>query len=149
MVVSFELSAMSCELSANKNYFIYFYVLISFMRDFLKLEIWQRSHSLTLKIYEVTKTFPKEEVYGLSSQMRRSCSSIPTNIAEGCGRNSHAQTIHFFQISLGSCSELMYQLILCKDLTYIADSIFKELYNLTTEIRKMIYAYSQKLKADS
>ena len=116
------------------------------MRDFLKLEIWQRSHKLTLAIYKVTKTFPKEELYGLSSQMRRSVSSIPTNIAEGCGRNSHAQMINFFQIAAGSCSELMYQIILCKDLSYITDSIFKELYAESIEIRKMIYAYSEKLK---
>jgi four helix bundle protein len=119
------------------------------MRDFLKLEIWQRSHKLTLKIYEVTKTYPKEELYGLCSQMRRSSSSVPTNLAEGCGRNSQAPLAHFFQIAAGFCSELLYQLILSKDLAYIADPIFKELNTETIEIRKMIYAYSGKIKADS
>ena len=61
------------------------------MRDFAKLEIWKRSHLLTLKIYRATKQFPKEELFGLTSQIRRSCFSIPTNIAEGCGRNTNPQ----------------------------------------------------------
>ena len=81
--------------------------------------------------------------------MRRSSSSVPTNLAEGCGRNSQAQLAHFFQIAAGSSSELLYQLILSKDLAYIADPIFKELNSETIEIRKMIYAYSEKIKADS
>jgi four helix bundle protein len=119
------------------------------MRDFLKLEIWQRSHKLTLCIYDITKSFPKEEIYGLSSQMRRSASSIPTNIAEGCGRSSHAQTIFFFEVAIGSCSELIYQILLCKDLFYIPESNYKELYNDANEIRKMLYAYTQKLKTHS
>lgn len=119
------------------------------MRNFLNLEIWQRSHQLTLRIYQLTKDFPKEELYGLSNQMRRSSSSVPTNIAEGCGRNSNPQLLHLLQIAIGSCSELMYQLILCKDLKYTADANFKELYNETVEIRKMIYSFSQKLTAHS
>jgi four helix bundle protein len=119
------------------------------MRDFLKLEIWQRSHKLTLCIYDITRCLPKEEVYGLCAQMRRSASSIPTNIAEGCGRSSQAQTIFFFQIATGSCSELIYQIILCKDLSYITESNFKELYNNANVIRMMLYAYTQKLKVQS
>ena len=119
------------------------------MRDFLKLEIWQRSHKLVLKIYDITQYMPKEELYGLCSQMRRSGSSIPTNIAEGCGRNSHAQMIYFFQVSAASCSELMYQIILCKDLSYITNSVFKELYTETTEIQKMIHTYITRLKSDN
>ena len=65
------------------------------MRDFLQLEIWQRSHQLTLRVYTLTQSFPKEEIYGLTSQMRRSSYSIPTNIAEGCGRNSTAELNNF------------------------------------------------------
>jgi four helix bundle protein len=117
------------------------------MRDFLKLEIWQRSHQLTLKVYKVTTTFPKEEMYGLISQMRRSASSIPTNIAEGCGRNSEAQLSHFLQIAIGSCFELSYQVILAKDLSYISGDMFGELNNEINEVRKMTYVYAQKLKA--
>jgi four helix bundle protein len=65
------------------------------MRNFQDLLIWQKGHQLTLKIYNITKTFPKEEVYGLTSQMRRASSSIPTNMAEGCGRNSNAELQRF------------------------------------------------------
>jgi four helix bundle protein len=89
------------------------------MKNFKELKIWQRSHQLVLDIYLITKSFPKEEVYGLTSQIRRSCSSIPTNIAEGCGRNSDAELNRFLVIAMGSASELEYQLILIKDLGYI------------------------------
>lgn len=88
------------------------------MRDFQQLEFWQRSHRLTLQVYHLTKSFPKEEVYGLASQMRRSASSIPTNIAEGCGRHS-TELKRFLIIAAGSTSELQYQFILSKDLGYI------------------------------
>ncbi len=74
------------------------------MRDFTKLAIWQRSHQLTLKVYSTTKLFPEEEMFGITSQMRRSSSSVPTNIAEGCGRNSNPQLLHFLQIACGSLS---------------------------------------------
>lgn len=115
------------------------------MRNFLTLEIWKRSHLLTLKIYKLTKSFPKSEIYGLTSQMRRSPSSIPTNIAEGCGRNTNPQFAHFLQIVSGSCSEIQYQLILSKDLSYISEEIFKELHSEIVEIRKIIYHYTSKL----
>jgi four helix bundle protein len=115
------------------------------MRDFTKLTIWQRSHQLTLKIYTVTKLFPKEEMFGIISQMRRSSSSVPTNIAEGCGRNSNPQLLHFLQIACGSLSELSYQLILSKDLFYLEINIFNELYTEASELLKMMYAYSSKL----
>ena len=115
------------------------------MRDFSKLSIWQKSHELTLKIYTLTKSFPREEIFGLTSQMRRSASSIPTNIAEGCGRSSNPQFKHFLNFSIGSTSELEYQIILSKDLHYISDIAFNELHPLITEVRKMIYAYREKL----
>lgn len=119
------------------------------MRDFQQLEIWQRSHSLTLKIYSVTKAFPKEETYGLISQMRRSAASIPTNIAEGCGRNSIVELKRFLTIAAGSSSELQYQFILSKDLNYINETLFKELFDEISQIRRMIFGYSEKLKAES
>jgi four helix bundle protein len=115
------------------------------MRDFTKLNCWQRSHQLTLKIYSITKSFPKDELFGLTSQMRRSSSSTSTNIAEGCGRSSNPQLKRFFDFAAGSISELQYQLILSKDLSYISESIFKELNIETIEIRKMIYSYVAKL----
>ena len=119
------------------------------MRDFQQLEFWQRSHKLTLQVYHLTRSFPKEEIYGLISQMRRSASSVSTNIAEGCGRNSSAELKRFLVIAAGSTSELQYQFILSKDLGYITQSIFKELFDEISQIRKMIYSYCERLKADS
>jgi four helix bundle protein len=119
------------------------------MRDFQQLEFWQRIHKLTLQVYKITKSFPKEEVYGLISQMRRSASSIPTNIAEGCGRNSSTELKRFVVIAAGSTSELQYQFILSKDLGYIPDPVFKELLSEISQIRKMIYSYCERLSTDS
>lgn len=115
------------------------------MRNFQSLSIWQRSHLLALETYLITKKFPKEELFGLSSQMRRSASSVPTNIAEGCGHQSNAQLSKFLHIALGSISELHYQFILCKDLHYISEPLFNKLETETIEIRKMIFAYLNKL----
>ncbi|MFT3911700.1 MAG: four helix bundle protein [Ferruginibacter sp.] len=115
------------------------------MRDYQQFAFWQRSHQLTLRIYKATKTFPKEEIYGLVSQMRRSSSSVPTNIAEGCGRFSNAELKRFLVIAAGSISELHYQLILSKDLGYLSEILFKELIDETTQIRKMIHRYCEKL----
>ena len=111
------------------------------MRNFQELSIWVKSHSLTLKIYSATKSFPKEEIFGLTSQMRRSSSSIPTNIAEGCGRNSNPDFKRFLTIATGSSSELEYQLILSRDLKYLSESVFKELEKEIIEIRKMIHSF--------
>jgi len=115
------------------------------MRDFLTLEIWKGSHHLTLKIYRVTKDFPKEEMFGLTSQMGRSSYSIPCNIAEGCGRNSNSQLANFLQIAIGSCSEIQYQIMLSKELSYINEELFNELHTESIEIRKMIFKYREKL----
>ena len=118
------------------------------MRDYQHLEIWQRSHKLTLRVYSVTQHFPKAEAYGLASQMRRSASSVPTNIAEGCGRESIAELKRFLTIAAGSSSELQYQFILSKDLNYIDETLFKELFDEISQIRRMLYSYSEKLKTD-
>ena len=111
------------------------------MRNFRDLSIWLKSHLFTLKIYSTTKKYPKEEAFGLISQMRRSASSIPTNIAEGCGRSSNPDFKRFLTIAFGSSSELEYQLILSKDLEYISESVFKELETDLIEIRKMIHSF--------
>ena len=86
------------------------------MRDFRQLRVWEESHLLVLSIYEVTKEFPKEELFTLTNQIRRSSSSIPTNIAEGCGRETSKDYAHFLQVALGSAFELDYQILLAKDL---------------------------------
>lgn len=95
------------------------------MRDFKKYDIWKLSHLLTLKIYEITKTFPKDEVYGLISQIRRASVSITTNISEGCGRDSDLEFNRFLTIALGSASEVEYLLLLSKDLNYVEEIFIK------------------------
>lgn len=86
------------------------------MNYFRKQKVWGESHDLARNIYKVTKAFPKEEIYGLTAQIRRACASIPANIAEGCGRGGEAELARFLQIALGSASELQYHLILAHDL---------------------------------
>lgn len=120
------------------------YIILT-MRDFKNLAIWQRSHEFTLKIYAITKSFPSQEIYGLTSQMRRSSSSIPTNIAEGSGTRTAAEMKRYLFIATGSCSELHYQLILSKDLNYISQTDFSQLEQEIIKIRKMIYSFIQKM----
>ena len=115
------------------------------MRDFHKLVIWQRSHQLTLDVYKASKSFPNEELFGLTSQIRRAVSSIPTNIAEGCGRNSNKELAHFLQIALGSASEVEYELLLANNLGYINDIDYQALADETIAVRKMIVKYRSEL----
>lgn len=111
------------------------------MRDFHTLKIWERSHQLTLDVYNASRSFPNDELFGLTSQIRRAVSSIPTNIAEGCGRVSNKDFAHFLQIAIGSTSELEYELLLAHSLNYISDSDYQSLTNETIAVRKMIIKY--------
>ncbi len=111
------------------------------MRNFKELSIWQRSHALTLKIYHLTKEFPKEKLFGLNSQIRRSAYSIPTNIAEGSGRDSSPEMKRFLVISSGSATDLEYQIILAHGLGYIAETSYNELSLEINEIQKTIYTF--------
>jgi four helix bundle protein len=119
------------------------------MRDFRKLKIWQRSHQLVLLIYKATVKFPKEEIYGLISQIRRSCISIPANIAEGCGRSGEAELNRFMKIAMGSASELEYHLLLAHDLDYLKSEDYKQLVAEVSEIKRMLTAYVRKLMAEN
>jgi four helix bundle protein len=119
------------------------------MQDFQKIGSWQKSHALTLKIYEATNLFPQTEIYGLISQMRRSSASVPTNIAEGCGRDGVAELKRFMTIALGSASELHYQLILARDLRYLDTNQFQELERDIIEVKRMIAGYIRSLKSDN
>jgi four helix bundle protein len=103
---------------------------------------------LTLSAYKATKTFPKEEIYGLTSQIRRSAASISANIAEGCGRKGEAELARFFQIAMGSASELEYHLLLSHDLGILKTSDYKLLANDVNEVKRMLASFIQKLKAD-
>jgi four helix bundle protein len=116
------------------------------MRDFRELVVWQKSHVLTLKIYKASQSFPRDELYGLTSQIRRSASSIPTNIAEGCGRSSDNEFHRFLIIALGSISELEYQLILTRDLGYLPVEQYESLQAKTNEVKKITITFIRKLK---
>ncbi len=119
------------------------------MQDYRKLKVWQKSHELTLAVYRVSERFPKAEVYGITSQMRRSSSSIPTNIAEGCGRSSNADFVRFLHVALGSINELSYQLLLCRDLGFLDAGAYEELAAEALEIQRMLGALIVKVKAES
>jgi four helix bundle protein len=108
------------------------------MKDFRDLQVWHKTHALTLAIYQITGSFAPEEKYGLVSQMRRSSASIPTNMAEGCGRDSDAELARFLQISMGSASELEYQLLLAQDLGYLTPEQYTQLNALVTEVKRMM-----------
>ena len=116
------------------------------MQNYKDLKVWEKSHLFTLKVYETTKLFPKEEIYSLTNQIRRSASSIPTNIAEGCGKNSQLELAHFLNIALGSANESEYFLILSKDLFYLDQDNFNLLYKLIIEIKGMLIALISKIR---
>lgn len=108
------------------------------MRDFRKYKVWEQGHAITLNMYKTTQTFPKSEEFGIKSQMRRASYSIPSNIAEGCGRESDAEFKRFLIISQGSASELEYFLILAKDLEYINELDYEILDNDVNKIKRSI-----------
>ena len=118
------------------------------MRDFRQLKVWQKSHSLTLAIYQATASFPDEERYGLTSQIRRSCASIPANIAEGCGRDGQVEFARFLAIAAGSASELEYHLLLAHDLRLLDGEVHARLDREVNDIKRMLNVLIQRLKAN-
>jgi four helix bundle protein len=116
------------------------------MQDFKQLKAWQKSHILALEIYHVTEQFPKAEIFGITSQIRRSSVSIPSNIAEGCGRGSGADVKRFFQMGFGSACELEYQLILAHDLKFLDDIQYTKLNPQLVEVKKMLASLITKIK---
>lgn len=116
------------------------------MQDFRKLEVWRRSHKLTLQAYKITRDLPSDERFGLCSQIRRAASSIPANIAEGCGRRGRAELRQFLYVSMGSASELEYFLLLARDLKMLEGSRHQETEGELLEIKKMIAGLLQRLE---
>ncbi len=119
------------------------------MKDFRSLDVWKKSHELVLAIYRVTAAFPKNELYGLISQIRRAAASIPANIAEGCGRTGDAELARFLTIAMGSASELEYHLLLSRDLNFLTIDTHETLTTQTVEIKRMLTSLIQKLRAES
>lgn len=107
------------------------------MQNFKDLLIWQEAHQLTLKIYESSKNFPKEETFGITSQLRRAAVSIPCNIAEGCGRYTSKDFANFLQIALGSTNETDYLTLLAKDLKYLSEDQYIDVQGHLNKIRAM------------
>jgi four helix bundle protein len=118
------------------------------MKDFRQLQVWEKSHQLALTIYRITASFPREETYGLASQIRRAASSIPSNIAEGCGRDGDPELARFCIIARGSASELEYALLLARDLMLLSSNDYETLSQQTVEIKRMLTVLVQKLTAD-
>ncbi len=119
------------------------------MQDFTKLGVWRKAHALTLDIYRETNGFPLDERFGLTSQLRRASMSIAANIAEGCGRYSARETARFFDIAMGSASEVQYHLMLARDLDYLSVSQYQQLQPRTGEIKKMLTPLINKLTTDN
>jgi four helix bundle protein len=115
------------------------------MKNFRDLKIWQKGHQLVLLVYRVTQAFPKNETYGLISQMRRAAASIPANIAEGCGRVGDAEFNRFLGIAMGSASELEYHFVLAKDLDLLSDSVHEKLMTDVEELKRMLAALISKI----
>jgi four helix bundle protein len=118
------------------------------MRDFHNLVVWQRSHELTLQLYRATEKFPKAEVFGLTSQIRRASASIPTNLAEGCGRWGDGDMGRFAQIAMGSASEVAYLILLANDLGYVSSTDYEALSSQLNEIRRMLTVFYKRIRSE-
>jgi four helix bundle protein len=116
------------------------------MQDFRDLKVWAKAHQLVLDVYRATASFPRAELYGLTSQLRRSAVSVPSNIAEGCCR-SKGDFARFVQIAAGSASELEYQLLLAKDLDLLRIDTFQPLSDQTIEVKRMLAGLLARLTA--
>jgi four helix bundle protein len=116
------------------------------LSSFKELKVWQKAYSLTLEIYKITAGFPKHEQYGLSSQMRRACVSIVSNIAEGYTRKGRSEYLQFLSASYASLAELETQLLLTSDLGYMEREKLKKVFDLKDEVGAMLYTLQQKLR---
>lgn len=115
------------------------------MHNFKELKVWQNSKNLVIDIYKDTENFPKTEIFGLTNQIRRASVSVPSNIAEGCGRNSNKDLTRFLDIANGSSFELETQLIIANELKFLDDNSFEMLCKKLDEVQKMIYGFKKSL----
>jgi len=116
------------------------------MQNYQKLKVWEKAHAVVLDVYLLTKNFPQDERFGLTSQIRRSASSIPANIAEGSARGSDADYARFLYIAMGSAAELDYHLLLARDLELIDSQRYETLSGEINSVGRMLNAFIQKLK---
>ena len=116
------------------------------MRNFKDLVVWEKAHALTLELYQTTHPFPKEEMYGITSQIRRAAASIGANLAEGCGRRTDGEFGRFLLIAMGSASELTYHLLLARDLKLLKEADYVRLDGQLAEVRRMLTSLTMKVK---
>lgn len=119
------------------------------MQSFHELRVWKAAHALALAVYKDTAPFPREEIYGLTAQMRRAASSVAANLAEGCARDGDAEFRRFCIIARGSASELGYHILLAKDLGYLPDERYSARAQETADVKRMLAGLVQKLTAGS
>ena len=117
------------------------------MEDFKNLKVWVKAHQLTLAVYQKSRPFPKDEMYGLTSQLRRAACSIGANIAEGCGRRSDGEMRRFLQIARGSANELEYHVLLAKDLGFLSLEDFKDLETRVLEVQRMLASLTARVSS--
>jgi four helix bundle protein len=117
-------------------------------RDFRKLHVWQKAHQVVLFAYRITTSFPREEAFGLTSQIRRSAASIPANIAEGCGRGGN-ELSRFCRIAVGSASELQYHLLLARDLGYLEEQSFERIQTQANEVERMFSVFIERVLSEN
>ena len=117
------------------------------MKEYRNLHVWRRSHSLTLKLYHATRTFPRNEMFGVTSQIRRAAASISANIAEGCGRDGDGELKRYLSIALGSACELDYFILLAAELGYLSAEDGADFGKEAFELRRMLGGFIQRLKA--
>ena len=115
------------------------------MKDFRDLKVWEKAHALVLSCYEATASFPKHEMFGLVSQIRRAGSSVPANLAEGCGRRGNGELHRFLQIAMGSASELEYHLLLSRDLKFLNSQEYEKLHAQVEEVKRMLASLTRKV----
>ena|ERR1700704_713996 len=116
------------------------------MRNYRDLQVLSKAHHLTLELYRISRQFPREEIYGITSQLRRAAVSIGANLAEGCGRRTSPELARFVRIAMGSASELDYHLVLCRDLGLISSDDFSTSSTKLTEVRKMLTSFLQSVE---
>jgi len=119
------------------------------MRNFWELKVWEKAHRLALDVYRKTGTFPRDERFGITAQLRRAVVSIPTNIAEGCGRNGDRELARFMVIAAGSASETQYLLFIAKNLGYFKEDDYIQLNEGVIEIKRMLNGFVQFLRFDA
>jgi len=118
------------------------------VRDFRQIKVWEKAHRLALETYKATASFPKEELYGITSQLRRASASIPANIAEGFGRGGNVELARFLQIGMGSAYEVEYHALLAKDLGFISEDSYDLLATRIIEVKRMLAALLAKVRAE-